>query len=150
MARVPPGQTDNAATALECGSAMVRAEADHLDVLVDALVDSLSSVPGLEIRVTYRHGRLRTLLGDLPYVNDLGRGTGPTRKLAVTVGRSRYLLEVESCAIKCSVVDASGDEDALTVRDWAKSLTDEIERHNRFNYESITALRNLVELGRVS
>ena len=77
----------NAGASLDSSAAMVRAESDQLDATLHALVRRLSSVPGLMMTVSHRHGRLRRLIGDLPYINDLNRwsdfsgsGTGASRR----------------------------------------------------------------------
>lgn len=62
---------------LEVSAAWLRSESGTLVPLLDASADRLSAVPGLQVVVTRRRGRLRRLLGDLPYLNDLHRRTAP-------------------------------------------------------------------------
>jgi len=80
------GDASSCTVGLEESSAMVRAEADHLDARLRALVRMMSSVPGLEMSVSYRPGRVRRLIGDLPYLNDLNRPTGSIQRIAIAVG----------------------------------------------------------------
>jgi len=138
---------------LECGAALVRAEAEDLDVVLRALGDKLSDVPGLKVRVSYRQGRVRSLIGDLPYLNGVRRSRGCVRRIDVGMDGFSYWLESGSHAIRSGRVVAGRDrgavEEELTVREWIASLLDEIARHNLAGYEAMTALRNLVELGRI-
>ena len=86
---------------LESSSALVRSESDHLDATLHALVGRLSSVPGLRLNVTYRHGRLRRLIGDLPYINDLHRSSDPVQDIVVELGPDSYWLHSERASIRC-------------------------------------------------
>ena len=134
-------------------SAMVRAEADHLDARLRALVQRLSAVPGLEISVSYRHGKVRTLLGDLPYVNDVNRPTGSIRRIAIAVGPYVYWLNAKPGSIACGrdpiPVQSERVGEMLTFSSWAGELFEEIARHNVANHDSLVALRQLVEHDRV-
>jgi hypothetical protein len=138
---------------LDSSAAMVRAESDHLDATLHALVKRLSSVPGLKMTVSYRHGRLRRLIGDLPYVNDLHRRTDPIEELVVGVGGCSYWLRAERGAIHCgreTTTVASGQVlEQLSFSDWAPALFDDIARQNFVNHDSLVALRQLVEQDRV-
>jgi hypothetical protein len=135
---------------LDSSSAMLRAEADHLEATLAALVTRLSSVPGLDMTVSYRHGALRRFFGDLPYINDLNRQTGPIQRIEIIVGPDSYWLQSESGFIRCGrdASSAQGTE-ALTFSVWAKTLFDEIARQNLVNHDSLVALRHLVEHDRV-
>ena len=145
--------------ALSCGrgldesSAMVRAEADHLDARLHALVQMMSSVPSLEISVSYRHGKVRGLLGDLPYINDLNRLTGSIQRIAIAVGRYVYWLNAKPGSIACGRDPISGRpehvSEMLAFSSWAGALFDEIARDNVANHDSLVALRRLVEYDRV-
>jgi hypothetical protein len=139
--------------ALDASSAMVRAESDHLDATLHALVRRLSSVPGLTMTVSHRHGRLRRLIGDLPYINDLHRWTDPINRVDVAVGPSTYWLEANFGSIRCgkalTSVGRGEDRQELSFSVWATELFDEIARQNLVNHESMVALRRLVELDRV-
>jgi hypothetical protein len=147
--------TDHAASTdidptLDTSSAMLRAEANHLDATLQALVKRLSSVPGLNMVVTYKHGRIRRLIGDLPYINDLHPSTGPIRKIVVSVGERSYWLRSESRSIKCGRDDLttiqpelSGEHFAFST--WASELFEDITQQNLINHESMVALRHLIE-----
>src|SRR5205807_304143 len=95
------GEPTSATASFDSSAAMVRSEADHLDATLHALVTRLSSVPGLHLSVSYRHGRLRRFLGDLPYINDLNRRTGPVQRIAVAVGSQSYWLHRDLGWIQC-------------------------------------------------
>jgi hypothetical protein len=138
---------------LDASSAMVRAESDHLDATLHALVRRLSSVPGLTMTVSHRHGRLRRLIGDLPYINDLHRWADPIDKVNVAVGPSTYWLQSEDGSIRCgkelTSVERGVEKEELSFPVWASALFDEIARQNFVNHESMVALRHLVEQDRV-
>jgi hypothetical protein len=137
---------------VDSSSAMVRSESDHLDATLRALIRRLSSVPGLKMVVTYRHGRLRRLIGDLPYVNDLHRRTDPIHKLVVTIDACSYWLQSEPGAIRCgrevAAIEPGQSREELSFSDWAGALFDAIAQQNFVNHESMVALRNLVEQDR--
>lgn len=137
---------------VDASSAMVRTESDHLDATLHALIRRLSSVPGLKMVVSYRHGRLRRLIGDLPYVNDLHRRTDPIHELVVIVGICSYWLHSSHGSIRCgrqTTASAGGQgKEELSFSDWAGALFDAIAQQNFVNHESMVALRNLVEQDR--
>lgn len=143
-----------APAAFDASAAMVRAESAELPAMVRALVQRLSSVPGLELSVARRHGRLRRLLGDLPYLNGLHRQADPIERIDVTVGASAYWLVAERSAIRCGrrgSTPGRGDrEEELSFENWASSLFDVIAAQNSANLESVAALRRLVERDRLS
>jgi len=134
---------------LDWSAALVRAEAAHLDATLRGFLTRLRSIPNLAIKVSYRHGRLRRLLGDLPYLNDLHRSTDPIEEILLEVGESGYWLRSRAGAIACGRDHRSGglesDHQRLTFHDWAAALCGEIERENLLNHEALLALRRLVE-----
>src|SRR5271167_2764137 len=111
---------------LHTSSAMVRAESTELDATLRALAGRLSSIPGLPVVVSHRGGRLRRLVGDLPYVNDLHRSTNPIRRIAVTVGNGSYWLDAGDGTIRCGRrIDPVGHDavaEELPFADWANAL----------------------------
>jgi hypothetical protein len=136
---------------VEESAAMLRAEADHLDATLYALVARLSGVPGLSLTVSYRHGKLRRLLGDLPYINDLNRPTGPIHRITIRIGPDSYWLVSDERTITCGHEPrppGDGDQE-LGFSAWAKALLEEISKHNMVNHDSLVALRQLVEHDRV-
>ncbi len=143
---------------VDSSSAMVRAESDLLDATLHALIRRLSSVPGLEMVVSYRHGRIRRLIGDLPYVNDLHRRTDPIDELlpidelVVTVDTCSYWLHSKHGSIRCgrqaAATEGGQGKEELSFLDWASTLFDAIAQQNFGNHESMVALRNLVEQDR--
>jgi hypothetical protein len=148
-----PGDVSSRAFGLDGSSAMVRAEADQLDARLRAFVQRLSFVPGLEMSVSYRHGKLRQLLGDLPYVNDLNRPTGAIRRVVVAVGPDSYWLDAKADSIACGRTPISARPqdvgEVLTFSSWARALFREIASDNVANHDSLVALRQLVEHDRV-
>jgi hypothetical protein len=147
---VDPGAGDR----LDTSSAMVRVESDHLDATLHALIKRLSSVPGLEVVVSYRHGRLRRLIGDLPYLNDLHRRSDPVEKITVAVGPRSYWLRSElgliHCGRRAESIDPGARSEELSFAAWAGALFDDIAAQNFVNHDSTVALRHLVEHDRAS
>ena len=134
---------------LDASAALVRAEVDHLDATLRALATRLSTVPGLKVKVGYRQGRLRRLVGDLPYINDLNRRTGPVARLAVACGPVSYWVHAEHGSIKCGREQHGALAEELPFSSWASRLFDEVVEQNLLNYEAMAALRRLVEQDRV-
>ena len=136
------------AAGLDSTAAMLRAESEHLESTLRALITRLSSVPGLEMTVSYRLGKIRKLVGDLPYVNDLSRRTGPIEKLVVAVGPTSYWLHSDRGSISCGRevdIEPGRTTEGLPFSIWASSLFDDIARQNLVNHSSMVALRQLVE-----
>jgi hypothetical protein len=142
------------ATKLDSTAAMVRAESGYLDATLAALVSRLSAVPGLKVTVSYRHGRLRRLIGDLPYINDLHRRGDPVREIVVAVGPYSYWLVVDpeqslACGRDSTSLERGRVKEQMPFSRWASELFDEIARQNIANHDSMVALRSLVEQDRV-
>ena len=134
------GAPESMAAEVDCSSAMLRAEARQLEATLRALVSRLSSVPGLEISVSHRHGKLRRFLGDLPYINDLDRETGPIQSIVVRAGEHSYWLQCDSGTLRCG-----REIGTLSFSAWASELFEEIAKQNLANHDSLVALRQLVE-----
>lgn len=83
---VAPGRVPQGTVGFDSSSAMVRAEAEHLEATLGALVARLSSVPGLKLSVYPHPGVLRKLLGDLPYINEMTRRKGQIQRIVVAIG----------------------------------------------------------------
>lgn len=132
---------------------MLRAESGQVDATLRALVARLSSVPGLSITVTHRHGRLRRLTGDLPYINDLNRRAEPIDMIAVSVGPDCYWLRHQDGSLRCGRESTHSEPwqngEQLSFSAWATALFDEIASQNIAGHESIVALRHLVEHDRL-
>jgi hypothetical protein len=152
-AGTPDAQRTGIAAVLDSTSAMVRAESDHLDATLHALVNRLSSVPALSMQVSHRHGRLRRLIGDLPYINDLHRRTDPIEKIVVNVGGCVYWLHTQGGSMSCGkdsgTFERPSGSEQLSFSDWAAALFDDIAHQNLVNHDSLLALRQLVEQDRV-
>jgi len=141
-----------ASAGFHASAAMVRAETQHLDATINALVKRLSSVPGLEVKVSPRRGALRKLIGDLPYIGELGTRSAHVHEVSVCVGESSYWLHAREGSITCgrSTTRADGrHEQELPFTDWASALFDEIAQRNLANHDAMAALRRLVEQDRV-
>ncbi|MHB8491715.1 MAG: hypothetical protein ACYDA6_05815, partial [Solirubrobacteraceae bacterium] len=115
---------------LDLSSAMVRAESQHTDATLHALLERLSSVPGLKVTGTYRHTWFRRLLGDLPYINDLHRDKDPVQRISVDVGPCTYWLDSHRSSIRCGTELAASIErgpvrDELPFSTWASRLFDD-------------------------
>jgi hypothetical protein len=132
---------------------MVRAESDSLDATLNALVKRLEGVPGLRVRVSPRPGTLRKLIGDIPYIGELGTRTAHVHEIVIDVGSSSYWLHASPGSIACGRTDRSGEhqpaEEELAFASWATALFDEIERRNLVNHDAMAALRRIVEQDRV-
>jgi hypothetical protein len=149
LAATYEGEQARTGPVFDTSAALVRAESDHLDATLHALATRLSSVPGLKVTVSYQHGKLRRLLGDLPYINDLNKRTGPIHKLVVAIGPSSYWVDAGHGSIRCGRDEQGQVSEELTFSAWATTLFDEIVKQNQVNYESMVALRRLVEQDRV-
>jgi hypothetical protein len=150
---VAPGRVPEGAVGFDSSSAMVRAEAEHLEATLGALVASLSSVPGLKLSVYPHRGLLRKLLGDLPYIDDMTRRKGQIQRIVVAIGPRSYWLRSQPGSIRCgldvSTTQAGQANEEMTFSAWATALFEEIARQNLVNHDSLVALRQLVERDRV-
>lgn len=148
------GMPASTGAGLDLSAAMVRAESHNLDAMLHALISRLESVPGLEMRVAYHQGKLRRLIGDLPYINDLHRSSDPVKEVVVTVGSRRYWLRSRQGSITCgteaSSIERREARDELSFSAWATALFGEISQQNLVNHGSLVALSRLVEQDRVS
>jgi hypothetical protein len=148
------GATDAAgASGFHTSAAMVRAESANLDATLNALVTRLSGVPGIRVKASPRRGTLRKLIGDIPYIGELGTRSAHVHEVSVSVGPNHYWLHARDGSITCGRSDGSGDEglrdEELTFALWATALFDDIEQHNLINHDAMAALRRLVEQDRV-
>jgi hypothetical protein len=145
---------ESLASGLDTSAALVRAEADHLDATLHALVTRLGSVPGLKLSVSYRRGRLRRFLGDLPYINDLNRRSGPIQRITVRTNGLTYWLHRDGNVFRCgrgpTIPQAAPADQELTFSEWAPALFEQIAQQNLINHDSLVALRQLVEHDRVA
>lgn len=139
-------------TSIETSTAMLRIEADDLDPLLRTLAERLEAVPGLPVQVTKRHGRLRGLVGDLPYVERLPRRNDRVVRIVVTVGDGRHWVAREGTSLRCGVDRKAAGQGTATahqsVPEWVGELVAAIDRRNSAEREAIAALRHLVEGGR--
>ncbi len=140
------------AAEFEESAAMLRAEATDADAMLHSLADRLEAVPGLTVVVTHRHGRVRRLIGDIPYVNDLHRRTDPIDRIVVTVGPLDYWVAPVDGSIRGGTgAPARGPgpvDRTAPFAEWADRLFDAIVRQNHANHQSLVALRTLIEQDR--
>jgi hypothetical protein len=145
LAGTDDGAWRSTGAGLDSSAALLRAESDHLDGTLRALIARMSSVPGLEVSVAFREGKLRRLLGDLPHIDDLSRRTGPIHRLVVAVGRRSYWLHADHGQITCGREITLGEHghvtEEMSFSIWARTLFGEIAVQNLANYESMLALR---------
>lgn len=139
---------------LDVSAASLRAETEHLDLLLHSLVDKLRAVPGLEPVITYRRSRLRRIVGDVPYVNDLHRKSSPIEAIRVTVGGSAFELSATTSSITCSVVGRGPGTErgqvATSFSEWITQLMAAIDERNRLAADSLSALQDLIVYDRVN
>lgn len=142
------------AAGLDASAALLRAESEHLDATLHALAHQLAAIPGLALSVGHRQGRLRRLLGDLPYLNDLHRDGAAIETLAARAGEHSYTLRAGAGSLLCtreqvtpSTGGAGGTREELSFEQWAAALFTDIERQNLANHDALRALRQLVERG---
>jgi hypothetical protein len=133
---------------LDAASAELQASGGDLDLLLHRLVEKLKAVPGLEPVVSYRHGRLRRLLGDLPYVNDLHARSQPVSAIHVRAGAEDYLLDAKATSISCRIEKHSATgtvtTQPVTFSRWITDLIAAVEERSRVASESIAALETLI------
>lgn len=133
---------------LDSASADLQARAGDLDLLLHRLVEKLRGVPDLNMVVSYRHGRLRRLLGDLPYVNDLHTRSQPISAIQVHVGASDYLLEATSTSISCRIVGHPASnattQQPVAFSRWIGDLIATVAEHNQATQESVASLESLI------
>jgi len=134
---------------LETSAAMLRFAVDDLDALLHALVERLGSVPGLKIEVDYGNGRVRRLIGDIPYLNDLHRTSDPINRMVVAIGVRSYWVESARGVLACGVDTRTAQwglaSNPLRFSAWADLLLGEIVSQNRVSHDSAEALRQLIE-----
>jgi hypothetical protein len=150
-APAPHADVDPAA-GLDASAALLRAESAHLDATLHALARQLAAVPGLALAVSHRQGRLRRLLGDLPYLNDLHRARAAIETLALRAGAHSYTLRAAHGSLTCtreqlSPEGARGAREELPFTQWAAALFADIEHQNLANHEALRTLRELIERG---
>jgi hypothetical protein len=134
---------------LERDSAELRSESADLDAMLHGLIERLQGIPGLQVAVKQHHRRVRRLIGDIPYINDLHRRSDRIDRVVVTVGAAKYWVESDGSSVTCGqdlVPVAEGHPSThLPFADWSDALFADISRSNREALDSLTALRGLVE-----
>jgi hypothetical protein len=143
-----PQAVPSPAERFDASASALRAESTDADALLHALADRLDAVPGLTVVVRHRHGRLRRLIGDLPYVNDLHRRRDPIDRLVVTVESLDYWVTAEDGTVGCGIDDRSRARgtpgDPVPFPEWSDRLFDAIARQNIANAASLAALRAVI------
>ena len=132
----------------DASASVLRAEAMDADALLHALADRLDAVPGLAVTVTRRHGRLRRMVGDLPYLNDLHRRSDPVERLVVTMDSDQYWVSEDDGTLRCGVDNGArvpGTHGSVVpFPEWSDRLFDAIDRQNIANATTLAALRSLI------
>jgi hypothetical protein len=128
----------------------VRRQLSESDALLHALVDRLSGVPGLNLKVDYRRGRWRRLVGDLPYVNDLHKKSYPIGSIRVGVGTTAYWVRATHGSLSCGSDNLSVDHGMVTeeqsVPAWTRGLLATLEAQCHLDPVSLSALRDLTDV----
>jgi hypothetical protein len=129
-----------------------RESVDH-DGFIDALIERLSSVPGLQMVVKTHKGRVRRAIGDIPYLNDMHKPSDPIRSLTVTVGTSEYWVEPTSgtpwCGIDTVTLTRGRTSETFELAPWTDLLLEDVIRNKHLDPESAAALRSLIRGERV-
>jgi hypothetical protein len=141
---VPAPSAASGPASLDAAAASLRADAGELDLLLRTLADKLGAVPGIETSVRHRRPRWRRLLGDLPYVNDLARRSGPIESVRVEVGGTTYQLAVRDLTIACTVTGPGGTPALRPFDAWLDELQAAIDQRARLSQESLAALQQLI------
>jgi hypothetical protein len=132
---------------------VINRESVDYDGFVDALIERLSSVPGLQLVVNSHKGRVRKLIGDVPYLNDMHRSSDPIRTLRVTVETAEYWVEPSSgspfCGIDTVTTARGRSSEIFELATWTDLLLEDVIRYKHLDPESAVALRNLVHGERV-
>ncbi|MHB8319753.1 MAG: hypothetical protein ACYDEP_11095 [Acidimicrobiales bacterium] len=140
---------------LDESASLLRYESSSVDAMLHALVERFSCVPGLDMTVTHRHGKLRKVFGDIPYVNDLKRHTDPISSIVIKVGSTEYWVKNVKGILRFGVDSATSASETVTTAGvdksfskWAESLISNLTSESKAHYEAISALRDLTERGR--
>jgi hypothetical protein len=130
-------------------SAVLRSESDDLDAMLHGLIERLRGIPGLQVNVKQHPRRVRRLMGDIPYINDLHRRSDRIDRVDVTIGAANYWVESHGGSVTCGQDLAPAAEGRpstpLPFADWSDALFADISMSNRQALESLSALRGLVE-----
>ncbi len=133
--------------------ALIRHESVDHDGFIEALIERLSSISGLQMVVKYPKGRVRKAIGDIPYLNDLHRSSDPISRLTVTVETVEYWVEPTGGSPWCgidTVTLAGGRTSAIyELPSWTNLLLEDVIRHNHLDPESAASLHNLIRGERV-
>lgn len=131
---------------------MLRSESADADAMLRSLADRLGAIPGLVVSVTRRRGKVRRLIGDLPYVDDLPRRAGPIEKIVVTVGGvDHWVLSVDGSlrfGTGTLVLGSDRAHNAGSFATWADGLLDAVVRQGRADHDALVGLRALIEQDR--
>jgi hypothetical protein len=132
----------------DAASADLQANSGDLDILLHRLVEKLEAVPGLDTVVSYRQGRWRRLLGDLPYINDLHARSQPVSAIEVHAGAVEYLLDAGPSSVSCRIMKRSATgtvtTQPVTFSQWINELIATVGERSRAAWESIAALQSLI------
>ena len=120
---------------------------DH-EAFIYALAERLSAVPGLPVVVEYHKGRIRKVVGDIPYVNDMHRSSDPIRSLTVTVDTVEYWMKPTTGLLRCGIDTVTmmrgRTSEIVELAAWTDLLLEDVIRHSHLDPESGAALRSLI------
>lgn len=131
---------------LDDAASSLRSNAADTPILLQALAERLSDVPGVGLQVSRRRGKISRFFGDIPYVNDFRLKTAPVSAIRVQVGTKLYQIEASGYAMTCSV-GSSASRRGVAFSEWIAELTAELSELCRISDEQVQALARLVLRG---
>ncbi len=133
---------------LEASAASIRADVGDFSVLLHALVDRLSAIPGLYVRVKYHQSKLSRLIGDLPYVNDIHKRSAPVQSIRVKILTTEHWIVADGAAITCGTSGLSANRGLVSTEIpfplWIRGLIEAVGEQSKVNRESLAALESLI------
>ncbi len=104
---------------------------DQLQQLLKVLSKYLRLNTNFVVEVSYSHGILGKLIGDLPYLNHIHLKSSKLNKMLIKLKSKEFKIDL-SDAIKCEIVELDNPNEVLKIRtasisEWARSLLKELE-----------------------
>ncbi len=104
---------------------------DQLQQLLRVLSKYLRLNTNFVVEVSYSHGILGKLIGDLPYLNHLHLKSSKLKRMLIKLRGKEFRIDL-SDVIKCEVVELDNPNEVLkintvSISEWAASLLKEIE-----------------------
>ncbi len=131
---------------LDDAASSLRAAAADKAALLQALAGCLADIPGLQLQVVRRRGKLRRIFGDIPYVNDFQRRSAPVSAIRVQVGDRLFELESTGPKFDCfsGPSGSAGSRKNMPFPEWMAGLVGELAEMSRVSAGAIEALENLL------